>query len=160
MLEGGETFTQADIQFEDSFSEAMAGGGDIGTFLSQQAPDFGRFEIEPPTVSEERISSAVESLAERVVAVVAQLNLQQQLDTMMEEGGFDSDQTAAVTFLGFKEGFSQYTNQAQIQDNADWYLDRSIYENVELDDNVFNFYMMAGKTQLKLNEMIQSQYNR
>ena len=160
VLEGGETFTQADIQFEDSFSEAMAVGGDIGTFLSQQAPDFGRFEIEPPTVSEERIASAVESLAERVGAEVAQQNLQQQLDTMMEEGGFDSDQTAAVTFLGFKEGFSQYTNQAQIQDNADWYLDRSIYENVELDDNVFNFYMMAGKTQLKLNEMIQSQYNR
>ena len=160
VLEGGETFTQADIQFEDSFSEAMAVGGDIGTFLSQQAPDFGRFEIEPPTVSEERIASAVESLAERVGAEVAQQNLQQQLDTMMEEGGFDSDQTAAVTFLGFKEGFSQYTNQSQIQDNADWYLDRSIYENVELDDNVFNFYMMAGKTQLKLNEMIQSQYNR
>ena len=160
VLEGGETFTQADIQFEDSFSEAMAVGGDIGTFLSQQAPDFGRFEIEPPTVSEERIASAVESLAERVGSEVAQQNLQEQLDTMREEGGFDSDQTAAVTFLGFKEGFSQYTDQAQIQDNTEWYLDRSIYENVALSDNVFNFYMMAGKTQLKLREMINSQYNR
>jgi len=160
VLEGEGTFTQADIQFEDNFTEAMATGGDIGTFLSQQAPDFNRFEIEPPTVTEERIVAAVESLAERVGAEVVQQNLQNQLEVMAEAGGFDNDQTAVVTFLGFKDGFSQYTNQVQIQDNTDWYLDRSIYENVELDDNVFNFYMMAGKTQLKLNEMIQSQYNR
>jgi len=160
VLDGGETFTQADIQFEDSFSEAMAVGGDIGTFLSQQVPDFGRFEIEPPTASEERIVSAVESLAERVGAEVVQQNLQDQLEAISEEGGFDSDQTAVVTFLGFREGFSQYTNQSQIQDNTNWYLDRSIYEGVELDDNLFNFYMMAGKTQQKLNQMILSQYDR
>ena len=160
VLDGGETFTQADIQFEGSFNEAMAVGGDIGTFLSQQAPDFGRFEIESPTVSEERIASAVESLAERVGAEVVQQNLQDQLEAISEEGGFDSDQTAVVTFLGFREGFSQYTNQSQIQDNINWYLDRSIYEGVELDDNLFNFYMMAGKTQQKLNQMILSQYDR
>tara|TARA_R110002012_G_scaffold321469_1_gene549348 strand:- start:767 stop:3112 length:2346 start_codon:yes stop_codon:yes gene_type:complete len=159
MFEDGGTFTQSDIQFEDDFNEAIAVGGDIGTFLSQQDPDFGRFDIAPPTVNEQRISQAVESLADQIGSEAAQENLQEQLDSMMQDGGFDTDQTAAVAFMGYREGFSQYTGMIQIPDKSSWYLSTTMYAEEDVQDNNFSFYMMAGKSQKKINEMTDVEYN-
>ena len=159
MFEDGGTFTQSDMQFEDDFNEAIAVGGDIGTFLSQQDPDFGRFDIAPPTVSEQRIAQAVESLADQIGAEAAQENLQEQLDSMMQDGGFDTDQTAAVAFMGYREGFSQYTQQVQVPDSSSWYLSTILYAEDDVQDNNFSFYMMAGKSQKKLNDMVNVEYN-
>jgi len=158
VFEEGETFAQSDIQFEENFNEAIAVGGDIGTFLSQQAPDFGRFDVAPPTVTEQRITQAVESLADQIGAAAAQENLQGQLDVMMQEGGFDTDQTAAVVFMGYREGFSQYTQQTQIPDQGSWYISNILYAKEDVQDNNFSFYMMAGKSQKKLNEMVNVGY--
>ena len=159
VFEEDSTFTQADIQFEQNFNDAIALGGDIGTFLSQQEPNFGRFEVQPPTAIEQRTTQAVESLADQVGEEVAQQNLQIQLDAMVEEGGFGTDQTIAVAFMGYKEGFSQYTNQSQLQDNNSWYRDRILYNQENVQDNNFNFYMLAGNSQKKLNEMVDVEYN-
>ncbi len=159
VFEDGETFSQADMQFEDNFNVAIAVGGDIGTFLSQQDPDFGRFDIAPPTVSEQRIAQAVESLADQIGAEAAQENLQEQLDSMMQDGGFDTDQTAAVAFMGYREGFSQYTGMIQVPDGSSWYLSTTMYAEEDVQDNNFSFYMMAGKSQKKLNDMVNVEYN-
>jgi len=159
MFEDGGTFTQSDMQFEDDFNEAIAVGGDIGTFLSQQDPDFGRFDIAPPTVSEQRIAQAAESLADQIGAEAAQENLQEQLDSMMQDGGFDTDQTAAVAFMGYREGFSQYTGMIQVPDGSSWYLSTTMYAEEDVQDNNFSFYMMAGKSQKKINEMVDVDYN-
>ena len=78
---------------------------------------------------------------------------------MIQDGGFDTDQTVAVAFMGYREGFSQYTNQSQLQDNGSWYRDRLLYNQEDVEDNNFSFYMMAGKSQKKLNEMVDIDYN-
>ena len=147
------------MQFEDDFNEAIAVGGDIGTFLSQQDPDFGRFDIAPPTLNEQRTVQAVESLAEQIGAEAAQENLQEQLDSMAQDGGFDTDQTVAVAFMGYREGFSQYTGMTQVPDGSSWYLSTTMYAEEDIKDNNFSFYMMAGKSQKKLTEMVDVNYN-
>ena len=86
------------------------------------------------------------------------VNLQAQFVDLGESGGFDSDQTATVAFLGYSAGFVQYTDQVQIADKEDWYRTKEMYKDKKIDDNKFSFYMMAGKTQQKLQEMIRSQY--
>ena len=142
-----------------SFDDALGAGQSIGQFLSNQTPSFAKFEVAPPTQSEQRTTSAVESLADRVGAAQAQANLQEQFDQVQESGGFDADQTATVAYIGYSAGFSQYTDQSQISDNDDWYMTKTMYKDKKIDDNKLSFYMMAGKTQQKLQKMINSQYD-
>ena len=158
VFDDGSSFGTADQNFETSFDDALGAGQSIGQFLSNQTPSFAKFDVAPPTQSEQRTTDAVESLADRVGAAQTQANLQAQLEQVQDSGGFDSDQTATVAFLGYSAGFSQYTDQVQIADKDDWYRTRDMYKDNKLDDNQFSFYMMAGKTQVKLQEMIKSQY--
>ena len=159
-FDDGSNFTVADQNFETSFDDALGAGQSIGQFLSNQQPTFARFDIGPPTQSEQKTTEAVESLADRVGTQQAQANLQAQFEQVQQGGGFDEDQTATVAFLGYKSGFSDYTGQAQLTDQEDWYISKTMYRNKKIDDNKFSFYMMAGKTQQKLQEMIRSQYER
>ena len=92
--------------------------------------------------------------------IYIEINLQAQFEQVQQGGGFDEDQTATVAFLGYKSGFSDYTGQAQLTDQEDWYISKTMYRDKKIDDNKFSFYMMAGKTQKKLQEMIRSQYEK
>ena len=159
-FDDGSSFGVAAQNFEDSFDDALGTGQSIGQFLSNTAPSFAKFDIAPPTVDEQQVSEAVESLADRQGAAVAAANLQSQLSDVQQSGGFDSDQTATVAFLGYKAGFSDYTGQEQLSDKEDWYRSKTLYASNKIDDNQYNFYMMAGKTQGKLQKMIDMQYNR
>tara|TARA_B110001454_G_scaffold59875_1_gene58560 strand:+ start:3101 stop:6022 length:2922 start_codon:yes stop_codon:yes gene_type:complete len=159
-FDDGSNFTVADQTFETSFDDALGAGQSIGQFLSNTTPTFAKFDIAPPTVSEQNVSSAVESLADRVGSQVAAQNLQAQIQDVQQGGGFDVDQTATVAFIGYTAGFSDYTGQEQISDKDDWYISKTMYKDNKIDDNKFSFYMMAGKTQQKLQEMINSQYNQ
>ena len=159
-FDDGSNFTIADQVFETSFDDALGAGQSIGQFLSNQQPSFAKFDVGPPTQSEQKTTEAVESLADRVGVQQAQANLQAQFEQVQQGGGFDEDQTATVAFLGYKSGFSDYTGQAQLTDQEDWYISRTMYRDKKIDDNKFSFYMMAGKTQKKLQEMIRSQYEK
>ena len=159
-FDDGSNFTVADQNFETSFDDALGAGQSIGQFLSNTAPTFAKFDIAPPTANEQNVSSAVESLADRMGSQVAAQNLQAQIQDVQQGGGFDVDQTATVAFIGYKAGFSEYTGQAQLTDQEDWYVSKTMYRNKKIDDNKFSFYMMAGKTQQKLQEMIRSQYEK
>ena len=159
-FDDGSNFTSADQTFETSFDDALGAGQSIGQFLSNTTPTFAKFDIAPATVSEQNVSSAVESLADRVGSQVAAQNLQAQIQDVQQGGGFDVDQTATVAFIGYTAGFSDYTGQEQLSDRDDWYISKTMYKDNKIDDNKFSFYMMAGKTQQKLQEMINSQYNQ
>ena len=159
-FDDGSTFGTADQNFGTSFDDALGAGQSIGQFLSNQQPTFAKFDVGPPTQSEQKTTEAVESLADRVGVQQAQANLQAQFEQVQQGGGFDEDQTATVAFLGYKSGFSDYTGQAQLTDQEDWYISRTMYRDKKIDDNKFSFYMMAGKTQKKLQEMIRSQYEK
>ena len=157
-FDDGSNFTVADQKFETSFDDALGAGQSIGQFLSNTAPTFAKFDIAPPTANEQNVSSAVESLADRMGSQVAAQNLQAQIQDVQQSGGFDTDQTATVTYIGYKAGFSEYTGQEQLSDRDDWYISKTLYKDNRIDDNKFSFYVMAGKTQQKLQEMIKSQY--
>ena len=159
-FDDGSSFSIASQSFESSFDDALGTGQSIGQFLSNQAPNFAKFDIPPPTVSEQKVSSAVVSLADRVGSKVAAQNLQAQFQDVQQGGGFDVDQTATVAYIGYTAGFSDYTGQEQISDRDGWYISKTLYKDNKIDDNKFSFYMMAGKTQAKLQKMINSQYNQ
>jgi hypothetical protein len=61
--------------------------------------------------------------------------------------------------MGYREGFSQYTGMTQVPDGSSWYLSTTMYAEEDIKDNNFSFYMMAGKSQKKLTEMVDVNYN-
>ena len=155
---GGDSFGGASAEFENTFSDALGTGQSIGQFLSNEAPNFAKFDVAPPSVSEQRTTKAVENLAERLGEEAAIENLQAQLE--QGEGGETPNQTIAVAVIGYKAGFNAYTGMDQIQDQPDWYQVKALYTNAKIDDNKFSLYMMAGKSDKKMQEMILSQYNK
>ena len=159
--DGTSGISGADIQFEDELTTALSSGTGLTEFLSQAPADYSRFEVEAPTFQEQRQSDAVESLADTMGATVAAANLQAELDTIQagNEGSSEyGDQTIAVAYIGYTAGFSQYTSQMQLADQQAWYGNSQVYKGQKNVDNVASFYMMAGNTQVKLKEMIYSQY--
>ena len=48
----------------------------------------------------------------------------------------------------------------QLNDQPDWYKVKKLYTDAKIDDNKYQFYMMAGQTEKKLKEMVLSQYNQ
>ena len=153
---GGDSFGGASAEFENTFSDALGTGQSIGQFLSNEAPNFAKFDVAPPSVSEQRTTKAVENLAERLGEEAAMENLQAQLE--QGEDGETPNQTIAVAVIGYKAGFNAYTGMEQLTDQPDWYQVKALYTNAKIDDNKFSMYMMAGKSDIKMQEMILSQY--
>ena len=153
---GGDSFGGGSAEFENTFNDAIGTGQSIGQFLSNEAPNFTKFDVAPPTVSEQRTTKAVENLAERLGEEAAMENLQAQLE--QGEDGETPNQTIAVAVIGYKAGFSAYTGMEQLTDQPDWYQVKALYTNAKIDDNKYSMYMMAGKSDLKMQEMILSQY--
>ena len=157
-LAGGDSFGGASAEFENTFSDALGTGQSIGQFLSNEAPNFSKFDVAPPSVSEQRTTKAVENLAERLGEEAAMENLQAQLES--GEDGSERNETIAVAVIGYKAGFSAYTGMEQLTDQQDWYQVKALYTNAKIDDNKFSLYMMAGKSDKKMQEMVLQQYKQ
>ena len=54
----------------------------------------------------------------------------------------------------------QYLSMDQLNYQPDWYKVKKLYTDAKIDDNKYQFYMMAGQTEKKLKEMVLSQYNQ
>ena len=63
--DGTGGISSTDVQFEDNLTEALSTGTGLTEFLSQQTPNFQRFEVQN-SVQEQRTTEAVESLADSV----------------------------------------------------------------------------------------------
>ena len=150
-VEISTTFADVSVEFEQTFNDALGAGQSIGQFLSTDLPNFTRFNIEPPTIEQSNTIAAVESLADRVGAEQAEVNLQAQLQQLQDGGGF-VDQTVAVAFIGYSPGFSTYTNQVQLADRTSWYQSTQL-PSPDVVDNNFSFYMMAGNADRKIAAM-------
>ena len=159
--DGTGGISSTDVQFEDNLTEALSSGTGLTEFLSQQAPNFQRFEVQN-TMQEQRTTEAVESLADSVGATVAQANLEAQLQNIQDgeptdDGGY-ADQTIAVAYIGYTAGFSAYTGeQVYSQGNAGFFDNKQMPDG-KIDDNKMGFYRMAGNTQEKLYKMVLMQY--
>ena len=155
---GGDSFGGASAEFENTFSDALGTGQSIGQFLSNEAPNFSKFDVAPPSVSEQRTTKAVENLAERLGEEAAMENLQAQLES--GEDGSERNETIAVAVIGYKAGFSAYTGMEQLTDKQDWYQVKALYTNAKIDDNKYSLYMMAGKSDKKMQQMVLQQYKQ
>ena len=159
--DGTGGISSTDVQFEDNLTEALATGTGLTEFLSQQAPNFQRFEVQN-SVQEQRTTEAVESLADSVGSAVAQQNLEAQLQNIQEgepteEGGY-ADQTIAVAYIGYTAGFSAYTGEQVYSQGNAGFFDTKQMPDGKIDDNKMGFYRMAGNTQEKLYKMVLMQY--
>ena len=160
-FDDGSNFTVADQNFESSFDDALGTGQSIGQFLSNTAPNFAKFEVEAPTFQEQRKADAVESLAESVSATVIAANLQTEFNKLQQDNENTNDygdQTIAVAYIGYTAGFSAYTSQEQLLDQQSWYDRSQVYKGQKTVDNKWGLYMMASKSDKKMQEMILSQY--
>ena len=160
-MTGAGGISSTDIQFEDSLTEALSSGTGLTEFLSQQAPNFQRFEVQN-TMQEQRTTEAVESLADSVGATVAQANLEAQLQNIQDgeptdDGGY-ADQTIAVAYIGYTAGFSSYTGDQVYSQGTTGFFDNKQMPDGKIDDNKMGFYRMAGNTQEKLYKMVLMQY--
>lgn len=159
--DGTSGISQTDADFGDSLTEALSTGTGLTEFLSQQTPNFQRFEVQN-SVQEQRTTQAVESLADKVGSAVAQQNLQEQLQNIQdgqptEDGGY-ADQTIAVAYIGYTAGFSAYTGAQVYANNGNQWYDSKQMPDGKIDDNKMGFYRMAGQTQDKLYKMVLMQY--
>jgi hypothetical protein len=159
--DGSSGISQTDADFGDSLTEALSTGTGLTEFLSQQTPNFQRFEVQN-SVQEQRTTQAVESLADKVGSAVAQQNLQEQLQNIQdgqptEDGGY-ADQTVAVAYIGYTAGFSAYTGTQVYANNTNQWYDSKQMPDGKIDDNKMGFYRMAGQTQDKLYKMVLMQY--
>ena len=159
--DGSSGVSSTDMQFEDSLTDALASGTGLTEFLSQQTPDYGKFEVQN-SMQEQRTTDAVESLADSVGAEVAQANLEAQLQNIQdgeptEEGGY-ADQTIAVAYIGYTAGFSAYTGEQVYSQGNAGFFDTKQMPDGKIDDNKMGFYRMAGNTQEKLYKMVLMQY--
>ena len=159
--DGTGGISSTDVQFEDNLTEALSSGTGLTEFLSQQAPNFQRFEVQN-TMQEQRTTEAVESLADSVGAEVASANLQAQLENIQDgeptdDGGY-ADQTIAVAYIGYTAGFSSYTGEQVYSQGTAGFFDNNQMPDSKIDDNKMGFYRMAGNTQEKLYKMVLMQY--
>ncbi len=159
--DGTGGISSTDVQFEDDLTEALSTGTGLTEFLSQQTPNFQRFEVQN-SVQEQRTTQAVESLADRVGSQVAKQNLQEQLQNIQEgepteDGGY-ADQTIAVAYIGYTAGFSAYTGEQVYSQGNTGFFDTKQMPDGKIDDNKMGFYRMAGNTQEKLYKMVLMQY--
>ena len=156
--DGGSTETM-DVTFGEQMTQAFATGGNIGSFLSGEAPNLSRFDIKPPSKDEQRDTKKVESLAEEMSDQAIEQNIEKLKDEMQDSGGFDSNQAITLTLMGHVPSFNQYRDET-LRDQNDWYASDGVYSSQTNVDNKFNLYKLMGTGDQKHREMVLEQYGR
>lgn len=148
-----------DEQFGEQMTQSFATGGSIGTFLSGQAPNFQQFDVRPPEYDVQRdidqVESAVSSMSSQDISQQAERLAQQ----IQEGGGFEDDQTIAVTVLGYVPGFESY-KQDVVDTEREFYKPETVYDGQRnIDDNRTMLFMTQQGDQ-RHTEMVADQYRR
>ena len=144
-----------EMKFEQDFNDAIATGQTIGQFLSNQLPDFGQFNVAPPSVDEARTVQRAESALETMTEAEIEQSIESQLDNVQDSGGFD-DQTLTILLMSRVPGFDVYG--LELQDQSQWYQEREIYGgNRPVDGNIRAFQGQGAQT---FQEMVEGQYDR
>jgi hypothetical protein len=143
------------LEFQQQMTESIAISGAESDFLSPSP-------VPIPVLSntQQRISIQIESLADQMGAQAVQTNIQNQMVSMAQSGGFDVDQTNVTTMIGYSSGFNDYTNQESLGDNMSWYVTRTIYRNAILQENRANLFRLTNQSNNTMQELVSSQYER
>ena len=114
-------------QFEEDFNDAIATGQSVGQFLSAQPPDFSRFEIDEPTIQEQRMLQKATVAIKTMSQAQVEQSIDNQLDTLSETGGF-TDQSVAVFLISNNSDFNQYQD-VNLSDRDEFYKSTQVYPN-------------------------------
>ena len=120
-----EVTPPSQAQFEDDFNDALATGQSVGQFLSAQPPDLSRFEIDEPTIQEQRMVQKATLAIKTMSQAQVEQSIDNQLDTLSETGGF-TDQSVAVFLISNNSDFNQYQD-VNLSDRDDFYKSTQVY---------------------------------
>ena len=144
-----------EMKFEEDFNDAIATGQSIGQFLSNQLPDFGQFDVAPPSVDESRTVQRAESALETMTDAEIEQSIESQLENVQDSGGFE-DQTLTILLMSRVPGFDVYG--LELQDQGQWYQEREIYGgNRPVDGNIRAFQGQGAQT---FQDLVGQQYER
>jgi hypothetical protein len=149
------TTSVTEMKFEEDFNDAIATGQSIGQFLSNQLPDFGQFNVAPPSVDESRTVQRAESALETMTDAEIEQSIESQLENVQDSGGFE-DQTLTILLMSRVPGFDVYG--LELQDQGQWYQEREIYGgNRPVDGNIRAFQGQGAQT---FQDLVGQQYER
>ena len=120
-----EVAPPSQAQFEDDFNDAIATGQSVGQFLSSQPPDFSRFEIDEPTIQEQRMVEKATVAIKTMSQAQVEQSIDKQLDTLADTGGF-TDQSVAVFLISNNSDFTQYQD-VNLSDRDEFYKNTQVY---------------------------------
>ena len=144
-----------EMKFEDDFNDAIATGQTIGQFLSNQLPDFGQFDVAPPSVEEQQTVRRAENAIESMSDAEIQEAQEAQLEGVQDSGGFD-DQSLTILLMGRVQGMEAYN--INLVDQQQWYQDREIYGgNAPVDGNV---RALQGQGAQRYQDLVGQQYEQ
>ena len=142
------------MQFEQDFNDALGAGQSVGQFLSQQAPDFGQFNVAPPSVEEQQTVRRAENAIQTMTSAEIEQAQESQLEGMQDSGGFD-DQSLTILLMGRVEGVEAYN--IDLIDQQQWYQSREIYGgNAPIDGNV---RALQGQGAQRFQDLVGQQYD-
>ncbi len=142
------------MQFEQDFNDALGAGQSVGQFLSQQAPDFGQFDVAPPSVEEQQTVRRAENAIQTMTSAEIEQAQESQLEGMQDSGGFD-DQSLTILLMGRVEGVEAYN--IDLIDQQQWYQSREIYGgNAPVDGNV---RALQGQGAQRFQDLVGQQYD-
>jgi len=125
------TTTSADLappaqaQFEDDFNDAIATGQSVGQFLSAQPPDFSRFDVDQPTIEEQKMVGKATTAIKTMTQVQVEQSIDKQLNALSDTGGF-TDQSLTVFLISNNPDFDQYEN-VNLSDRSEFYKNTQVY---------------------------------
>lgn len=120
-----EVAPPSQAQFEDDFNDALATGQSVGQFLSAQPPDFSRFDVEEPTIQEQRMVEKATVAIKTMSEVQVEQSIDNQLDTLSDTGGF-TDQSLTVFLISNNPAFDQY-GEVNLSDRDEFYKSTQVY---------------------------------
>ena len=89
-------------------------------------------------------SSEADQIAEDIVSQNIQAQQQENQRSQSESGEYNvQGQANLLAYMGYSPGFNDYQNM-NIPDGANWYEPKTIYANINLDDNINNYYSLVN----------------
>jgi len=151
-----EVTPPSQAQFEDDFNDALATGQSVGQFLSAQPPDLSRFEIDEPTIQEQRMVQKATVAIKTMSQAQVEQSIDNQLDTLSETGGF-TDQSVAVFLISNNSDFSQYQD-VNLSDRDEFYKNTQVYPDNAPRVDPFGVLRIGGSETYK--ELVDIQWQR
>jgi len=115
----------AQAQFEDDFNDAIATGQSVGQFLSAQPPDFSRFDVDEPSIQEQKLVKKATVAIKTMSEVQVEKSMDKQLETLSDTGGF-TDQSITVFLISSNPSFNQYQD-VNLSDREEFYKSTQVY---------------------------------